>query len=245
MPFDTDPDWPQPLARRADRLPRRVAGEDGRGQRLHRRQRRDGRTGGQARSPVKGVVRVSRPVHDGRRHRRGGGPDATRRSAAHRRNWRPCARRGDGRGAANAEAHLDKIIRLLKASGVDFPGNKNMKFSRLDPMTGASLLHAEGEWMNGDGRRSAAWRCRIGPEVGNVTADAGGGRDPRRATAKATTTWCSPASASTRRRRTPSRAAAIRSCGCTWRSSARTWRWATCSRPSPAASSSPCSARRA
>lgn len=76
----------------------------------------------------------------------------------------------DGEAAVlNAEAHLDKIIRLLRASGVDFPGNKNMKFRRLDPLTGASLLHAEGEWMNGDqtGRRVA---ISVGPEVGNVTA---------------------------------------------------------------------------
>jgi adenine-specific DNA-methyltransferase len=69
----------------------------------------------------------------------------------------------------NAEAHLDKIIRLLKASGVDFPGNKNMKFSRLDPLTTASLIHAEGEWINGDHneRRVAV---SIGPEVGNLTS---------------------------------------------------------------------------
>ena len=69
---------------------------------------------------------------------------------------------------ANAEAHLDKIIRLLKASGVDSPDNKNMKFRRLDPVTGAALIHAEGEWLNGDGadRRVAV---SIGPEVGNVT----------------------------------------------------------------------------
>ena len=70
---------------------------------------------------------------------------------------------------ANAEAHLDKIIRLLKASGVDFPGNRNMKFNRLEPVTGAALIHAEGEWMNGAGgeRRVAV---SIGPEVGNVTS---------------------------------------------------------------------------
>ena len=70
---------------------------------------------------------------------------------------------------ANAEAHLDKIIRLLKASGMDFPGNKNMKFSRLEPLTGAALIHAEGEWKNGAGdeRRVAV---SIGPEVGNVTS---------------------------------------------------------------------------
>src|SRR5439155_25740843 len=69
----------------------------------------------------------------------------------------------------NAEAHLDKILRLLKASGVDFAGNKNMKFSRLDPMTGASLIHAEGAWMNGD-KQERRVAVSIGPEVGNVSA---------------------------------------------------------------------------
>ena len=70
---------------------------------------------------------------------------------------------------ANAEAHLDKIVRLLKAAGVDFHGNRNMKFSRLEPVTGAALVHAEGEWMNGaDEERRVA--VSIGPEVGNVTS---------------------------------------------------------------------------
>ena len=70
---------------------------------------------------------------------------------------------------ANAEAHLDKIIRLLKAAGVDFHDNRSMKFSRLEPVTGAALVHAEGEWMNGaDEERPVA--VSIGPEVGNVTS---------------------------------------------------------------------------
>ena len=73
------------------------------------------------------------------------------------------------RQVQNAEAHLDKIIRLLKASGVDFPGNKNMKFSRLDPLTGASLIHAEGEWMNGD-KKERRVAVSVGPEIGNVSA---------------------------------------------------------------------------
>ena len=78
----------------------------------------------------------------------------------------------DGAGemaVANAEAHLDKIIRLLKASGMDFPGNRNMKFSRLEPVTGAALIHAEGEWMNGAGDEQRV-AVSIGPEVGNVTS---------------------------------------------------------------------------
>ncbi len=69
---------------------------------------------------------------------------------------------------ANAEAHLDKMIRLLKASGVDFPGHKNVKFRWLEPATGAALIHAEGEWRNGATDASVA--VSIGPEAGNVTA---------------------------------------------------------------------------
>ncbi|MCS6297452.1 MAG: site-specific DNA-methyltransferase [Nitrospira sp.] len=76
---------------------------------------------------------------------------------------------GADKAVVNAEAHLDKILRLLKASGVDFPGNKNMKFSRLDPTAGASLIHAEGEWVNGD-KRDRRVAVSIGPEVGNISA---------------------------------------------------------------------------
>jgi adenine-specific DNA-methyltransferase len=114
--------------------------------------------------PVKGVVRVSGPftiegviaVEDGPGTPIGGAPDELEAF--------------DGEAAvANAEAHLDKIIRLLKASGVDFPGNKNMKFSRLDPLTGASLIHAEGEWINGESKERRV-AVSVGPEVGNVTS---------------------------------------------------------------------------
>ncbi len=79
---------------------------------------------------------------------------------------------GDGNdegalAAVNAEAHLDKVIRLLKASGVDFAANRNLRFARLDPMASPGLLHAEGEWVEPADRRVAV---SIGPEVGNVTA---------------------------------------------------------------------------
>ncbi len=119
--------------------------------------------------PVKGVVRVSGPfsmegvisVEDGPDTPIGGAPDELETF--------------DGDAAVqNAEAHLDTIIRLLKASGVDFPGNKNMKFSRLDPLTGASLIHAEGEWMNGEGEPPGHQERRVavsvGPSVGNVSS---------------------------------------------------------------------------
>jgi adenine-specific DNA-methyltransferase len=70
---------------------------------------------------------------------------------------------------ANAEAHLDKIIRLLKASGVDFPGNRNLKFQRLDTTTGVALVHAEGEWADGSDVTGTV-AVSVGPEAGNVTA---------------------------------------------------------------------------
>ena len=64
--------------------------------------------------------------------------------------------------AANAEAHLDKMIRLLKASGVDFVGNRRMQFATIHPVHSPSLIHAEGEWENGsaESRRVAV---SIGP----------------------------------------------------------------------------------
>ena len=69
---------------------------------------------------------------------------------------------------ADAEAHLDRTIRLLKACGIDFADNKNVKFERLDAVTSTVSIHAEGEWSDGSGaeRRVAV---SIGPEVGNVT----------------------------------------------------------------------------
>jgi adenine-specific DNA-methyltransferase len=69
--------------------------------------------------------------------------------------------------SSNAEAHLDKVLRLLKAAGVDFARNKHQRFARLEPISSPGLLHAEGAWVDADERRVAV---SIGPEVGNVSA---------------------------------------------------------------------------
>jgi adenine-specific DNA-methyltransferase len=114
--------------------------------------------------PVKGVVRVSGPfsiesviaVEDGPDTPIAGAPDQLETFD------------GD-KAVQNAEAHLDTIIRLLKASGVDFPPNQTMKFSRLDPLTGASLIHADGEWMNGDNKERHV-AVSVGPAVGNLSS---------------------------------------------------------------------------
>ncbi len=73
-----------------------------------------------------------------------------------------------GNESVNAEAHLDKILRLLRADGVQFPNNKVVRFTRLDARPG-EFLHAEGEWASEKGEiRKVA--VSVGPEHGAVTA---------------------------------------------------------------------------
>lgn len=163
VPFDTDPDWPLALqdaltAYRAawrakmDEVNACIAANAEMEELVDKPE------------PVKGVVRVSGPfsmegviaVEDGPDTPIGGAPDELD------------AFDGDA-AVSNAEAHLDRIIRLLKASGVDFAGNRNMKFGRLDPLTGAALLHAEGEWINGD-QKERRVAVSVGPEIGSVSA---------------------------------------------------------------------------
>lgn len=166
VPFDTDPDWPKPLQ---DALTAYRAAWRAKMDEVNACIAANAEMEELVDKPetVKGVVRVSGPftmegviaVEDGLDTPIGGAPEELETFDGSE---------GD-LAVRNAEAHLDKIIRLLKASGVDFPGNKNMKFSRLDPLTGASLIHAEGEWLNGD-QKERRVAVSIGPEVGNVTA---------------------------------------------------------------------------
>jgi adenine-specific DNA-methyltransferase len=166
VPFDTDSNWPKPLqdALTAYRTAWRAKMDEVNAciaANAEMEELVDKPEG------VKGVVRVSGPytmegviaMDDGLDSPIGGAPEELDTFA--------------GEGAdieiANAEAHLDKILRLLKTSGVDFPGNKNMKFSRLDPVTGAALIHAEGEWRNGDDKERRV-AVSIGPEIGNLSA---------------------------------------------------------------------------
>ena len=67
---------------------------------------------------------------------------------------------------ANAEAYLDKMIRLLRNGGVRFPDNRTMEFAALDPLEG--VLNAEGSWEENDAEPNVA--VAFGPEHGPVTA---------------------------------------------------------------------------
>ena len=73
----------------------------------------------------------------------------------------------DGHDAVNAEAYLDKMIRLLRNDGVRFPDNQTLKFAMLDLLEG-DILHAEGSWEDDDTERLVA--VVFGPQHGPVTA---------------------------------------------------------------------------
>jgi adenine-specific DNA-methyltransferase len=76
----------------------------------------------------------------------------------------------------NVEAYLDQMTRLLRTDGVRFPNNKQMHFTRLEPLVGTdSGLHAEGRWVaeggTDDDREGQAFVCvGFGPQYGPVTA---------------------------------------------------------------------------
>jgi adenine-specific DNA-methyltransferase len=170
VPFDTDPAWPKPLqdALTAYRLAWRAKMDE-----VNACIAANAESEELVDKPVtdNAVVRVAGPftmegviaVENGPDSPIGGAPEGMETFAD-----AAGEQAGTDLAVANAEAHLDKILRLLKASGVDFPGNKNQKFTRLEPLTGATLIHAEGEWANGD-KKERRVAVSIGPEVGNIT----------------------------------------------------------------------------
>ena len=164
-PFDADPDWPPSLrdALAAYRAARRDKMEEVRGCIVANSETEELVDRPEV---ARGIVRVSGPftmegviaVETGPDSPIGGAPEELEVFDA------PA---GD-MALANAEAHLAKVIRLLKVAGVDFPGNKSVPFAWLDAATG-SLVHAEGAWANGKrGERRVA--VSIGPEGGNLSA---------------------------------------------------------------------------
>ena len=165
VPFDADPDWPEPLRealaayRRAWRAKRdevnECIGKNAESEELVDRPRVD-RNAVRVAGPfsVEGVI----ALEEGPDSPIGGAPDALEAYPGE----------SEDLAARNGEAHLAKMIRLLRASGVEFAGNGTMRFRHLEAAD-SPLVHAEGEWENGAGeeRRVAV---SIGPEFGNLTA---------------------------------------------------------------------------
>jgi adenine-specific DNA-methyltransferase len=70
----------------------------------------------------------------------------------------------------NAEAYLDRMIRLLREDGVRFPDNKVMKFTGgLEALADGSTLHAKGVWANGE-KKERQVAVMFGPQYGPLIA---------------------------------------------------------------------------
>jgi adenine-specific DNA-methyltransferase len=162
VPFDTDPDWPKPLQEalteyraawraRMDEVNAAIAANADQEELVDDPKK------------VSGIVRVAGPftmeavipVESREETVFAGAPEELETF--------------DGAAeSVNAEAFQDRIVRLLKQDGVQFPGNRKMQFARLEAAPG-EILHADGEWLNGDGKERKV-AVSIGPEHGPVTA---------------------------------------------------------------------------
>lgn len=168
-PYDTDPDWPEPLKQaleayraawraKMDEVNACIAAHAEQEELVDQPE------------VVNGVTRVSGPFTveavipqeeslDGEPPI-GGAPDGLD-------TFEPS---GDGGiEAVNGEAFVDRMIRLLRADGVRFPNNRVLSFTRLEPLAGGDYLHAEGEWQSEDGSEHRV-AVSFGPEFGPVTA---------------------------------------------------------------------------
>lgn len=166
MPFDTDPDWPEPLqdaltdyrkAWRAkmDEVNACIAASS-EGEELVDQPEKDSkkvRVSGpftvEAVQPPEESLNTETPI--------GGEPEEVDETFD---------TDSEEHESVNAEAYLDKMVRLLREDGVKFAEDQKQKFATLDILEG-DVLHAEGSWENGDSDRQVA--VVFGPQHGPVT----------------------------------------------------------------------------
>lgn len=174
VPFDTDPEWPAPLAAaltayrtawraKMDEVNAAIAANAEQEELVDQPE------------IVRGVARVSGPftVESMRP------PETSLKGAAKEAESGPIASAvgelesfetttAPERDVANAASHIDRMLELLQHDGLTFTGNKHAKFTRLDRIE-SSFLHAEGEFQAEDARPHRA-AIVIGPEFGSVTS---------------------------------------------------------------------------
>jgi adenine-specific DNA-methyltransferase len=170
VPFDTDPDWPQPLqdALTAYRQAWRAKMDE-----VNACIEANAEQEELVDQPelVKGVVRVTgpftvesvRPLEDSLK---GIGHEATDSPIESGPDELEDSFDIPERDVTNAASHIERMIALLRTDGLTFTGNKHLKFERLDGIE-SEFLHADGETISGDGvTRKVA--VVIGPEHGSV-----------------------------------------------------------------------------
>ena len=166
VPFDTDPDWPQPLqaALTAYRAAWRAKMDE-----VNKCIEANAEQEELVDVPEKvpGVVRVSgpftvesiRPPENGPEPETpiGGAPEELETFAADEKAV----------ASGNAGSHIDRMLDLLRHDGITFLGNKHVKVQPLQRVE-SSFLHAEGEFVSADDGKPHRVAVVIGPELGSV-----------------------------------------------------------------------------
>jgi adenine-specific DNA-methyltransferase len=181
VPFDTDPDWPKALQDAVTEY------------RKAWRAKMDEVNAGIAANAkpeelvdqpevVKGVVRVSGPftvegvmpaeLSLDQEGLFGGAPEELPMVADAPATY------GNGAQIQNVRAYLQQMCELLQADGVRFPNNRQMRFSRFEPLYESGIgddLHAEARWhAESETDADPEGRCTVciglGPQYGPVTA---------------------------------------------------------------------------
>lgn len=190
VPFDTDPDWPKPLQ---DAVTAYRAAWHTKMYEVNACIQANAEPEELVNQPdmLRGIIRVSGPFSveavqpqefslDESASPIGGAPEPDEQTFHIGKGEvaMPPAGIGEDReaDAKNADTYIDNMIRLLHMDGVRFPDNKEMKFTRLDPMGARSaMIHAEGRWMppgetDPDPEGRATVCVAFGPQYGPVTA---------------------------------------------------------------------------
>ena len=171
VPFDTDPDWPQPLqdALAAYRQAWRAKMDE-----VNACIEANAEQEELVDQPeiVRGSVRVTgpftvesvRPLEDSLKGIGHEAPDSPIDGAPEELED---SFETPERDVTNAASHIERMISLLRTDGLTFTGNKHLKFERLDPIE-SEFLHADGETLTADGEEPRRVAVVIGPEHGSV-----------------------------------------------------------------------------
>jgi adenine-specific DNA-methyltransferase len=171
VPFDTDPDWPQPLqdALTAYRKAWRAKMDE-----VNACIEANAEQEELVDQPeiVKGSVRVTgpftvesvRPLEDSLKGIGHNAPDSPIDGAPEELedSFDP-----PERDVTNAANHIERMIGLLRTDGLTIIGNKHLKFERLGSIE-SEFIHAEGETISKEGEEPRRVAVVIGPEHGSV-----------------------------------------------------------------------------
>ena len=171
VPFDTDPDWPKPLQDaltdyrktwrgKMDEVNACIAARAGQEELVDQPFVDKGKVRVSGPFTMEGVIPAEESIDDE--------PEETPIAGAPE-----SLTTFEGEGPLetepqNAEAYLDRMVRLLRDDGVRFPDNKVMKFMALEALADGSTLHAKGTWGEGAEERRVA--VMFGPQYGPLAA---------------------------------------------------------------------------